>query len=136
MYENLVKPNLLLLLAGAVLLVGLHGVNVADAQECPRSRQKLSLTIPATADPYNPIPADGDLELPMPCNAKMILRHVCAPAASLFNDLPFESGCINCRSRERRFMEERRQSAISGPFTLNDLPEACGVDRQGPSFRQ
>ena len=81
----------------------------AGAQECPRSRQRLSLTIPTSIDPYNPVSAEGDLELPMPCNGKFVLRHVCTPAASLFNDQPFESGCINCRSQERRFMEERRQ---------------------------
>ncbi len=94
----------------------------AGSQECPRSRSRLPQTIPAPSEPFNPVPADGDLELPMPCGAKMVLRHVCVPAAGLLGDLPFEPGCINCGSSERRFMEERRQAAISGPFLLADLP--------------
>jgi len=99
----------------------------SDELECPRSRQKLALTTPEVEDPINPMPADGDLELPMPCGLRMVFRHVCVPAAGLFNDLAFETGCINCRSEERRFMEERRQSVVSGPFTLADLPQGWRV---------
>jgi len=116
-------PDLPLILTLACLLILTLGTMAFSQEpECPRSRQRLSSVTPEAQDPINPMPADGDLELPMPCGLRMVLRHVCVPAAGLFNDLAFESGCINCRSQERRFMEERRQSAVSGPFTLSDLP--------------
>jgi len=58
----------------------------------------------------------------MPCGGVMILRHVCTPGASLFDDLRPEMGCRDCGRRDRRFMEGKRKSAVAGVFTLADLP--------------
>jgi len=57
----------------------------------------------------------------------MILRHVCVPAEGYFADLPFEMGCKDCGRLKNSFMEGKRLSAVSGPFTLENLPAAWRV---------
>ncbi|UCF89877.1 MAG: SUMF1/EgtB/PvdO family nonheme iron enzyme [Desulfobacterales bacterium] len=71
----------------------------------------------------NPNPDEGDLELPLPCDGKLVLRHVCVPAEGYFGDLPLELGCENCRNPSQSFMEAKRQAFVAGSFTLEDLPE-------------
>ena len=52
----------------------------------------------------------------------MILRYVCVPAGGYFGDLPLNMGCKDCGRLKNSFMEGKRLSAVSGPFTLEDLP--------------
>jgi formylglycine-generating enzyme required for sulfatase activity len=72
---------------------------------------------------YNPNPSEGDIELPMPCGVKLVLRHVCIPAEGFFGDLRLDLGCEECGRQGQGFMEGRRKAAVSGPFTLEDLPD-------------
>jgi len=74
------------------------------------------------ADAANPNPSPTDFLLPMPCEGQMILRHVCVPAGGYFSDLSFDMGCKDCGRPKDSFMEGRRLGAVSGPFTLEDLP--------------
>jgi formylglycine-generating enzyme required for sulfatase activity len=85
----------------------------------------------ASPDPVvaavNPNPSQTDFALSMPCGGKMIMRHVCVPAGGYFADLPFDMGCKDCGRLKNSFMEGKRWSAVSGPFTLEDLPAAWRV---------
>jgi formylglycine-generating enzyme required for sulfatase activity len=93
------------------------------AQNCP-SAQGLSASPGPVVDAVNPNPSPIDFSLPMPCQGQMILRHVCVPAEGYFADLPLHMGCKDCGRSENSFMEGKRLSAVSGPFTLQDLPAA------------
>jgi formylglycine-generating enzyme required for sulfatase activity len=63
----------------------------------------------------------------------MILRRVCVPAGGYFADLPFDMGCKDCGRFKNSFMEGKRLSAVSGPFTLEDLPAAWRVKLENAS---
>ena len=96
----------------------------APAQECSPHRQGMSRLIPTVKNATSPNPSETDIELPMPCKGKLVLRHICVPAEGFFGDLRLDLGCVNCGRGSYGFMEGRRKSAVSGPFTLQDLPEA------------
>ena len=49
------------------------------------------------------------------------------PAGGYFADLPFDMGCKDCGRLKNSFMEGKRLSAVSGSFTLKDLPAAWRV---------
>jgi formylglycine-generating enzyme required for sulfatase activity len=93
------------------------------AQQCP-SEQGALASPDASMAAVNPNPSPTDFSLPMPCGGEMILRHVCVPAGGYFADLPFNMGCKDCGRLKNSFMEGKRLSAVSGPFTLEDLPAA------------
>jgi hypothetical protein len=99
----------------------------ALAQECPAKKSGMSRLLPELQDTVNPNPLDGDIELPVPCGGKLVLRHVCVPAEGFFGDLRLDLGCVDCGRGNQGFMEGRRKSAVSGPFTRQDLPEAWSV---------
>ncbi|MFO7739205.1 MAG: SUMF1/EgtB/PvdO family nonheme iron enzyme [Desulfatiglandaceae bacterium] len=112
------------------LVVGLASFFVAlptSAQECPVEKRRLSRLLPEVQDTINPNPSDLDIKLPMPCGGKLVLRHVCVPAEGFFGDLRLDLGCVDCGRGNRGFMEGRRKSAVSGPFTRLDLPESWRV---------
>ena len=93
------------------------------AQECPSlDNKRLSLT-PIIRDMVNPTPSRGDIELPMPCGGKMILRPVCIPAADFLSDRQLRLGCENCGRPDQGFMESKRITNLSGAFTIDDLPD-------------
>ena len=96
-------------------------VPLLPAQHCP-SEQGLLASPGPVVDAVNPNPSPTDFSLPMPCEGQMILRHVCVPAGGYFSDLPFDMGCKDCGRPKNSFMEGRRLGAVSGPFTLEDLP--------------
>jgi hypothetical protein len=96
------------------------------AQQCPSEQVALASADPVAAA-VNPNPSPNDFSLPMPCGGKMILRHVCVPAGGYFADLSFDMGCKDCGRLKDSFMEGKRLSAVSGPFTLEDLPAAWRV---------
>jgi len=58
-----------------------------QAQDCPSRPEVLASTLPGIDDILNPNPSAADLELPMPCGGKLILRHVCVPADGFFGDM-------------------------------------------------
>lgn len=111
----------------AVLIAFVLLVGPIEAQHCPSEQGALASPNPV-ADAINPNPFEGDFQLPMPCGGKMILRHVCVPAEGYFADLPFDMGCKDCGRLKHSFMEGKRWSAVSGPFTLEDLPSAWRVE--------
>jgi hypothetical protein len=96
------------------------------AQDCPSKKGVLAAPGPVVAA-VNPNPSQTDFSLPMPCEGEMILRHVCVPAEGYFADLLFDMGCKDCGRLKNSFMEGKRLSAVSGPFTLKDLPAAWRV---------
>jgi hypothetical protein len=93
-----------------------------QAQECPPEKRALAPAVPAFEDMINPNSSPADIELPMPCDAKLILRHVCVPAEGYFGDVRLELGCKDCGRLDQSFMEGKHKKAISGPFTLQDIP--------------
>jgi hypothetical protein len=110
-----------------ILLALVLSTPVLEAQECPSAQQVWTSQLPTREDAFNPDPSDEDFELPMPCGAKMVLRHVCVPAGGYFDDLPIDLGCVDCGRSSEGFMEAKREAAISGPFTLEDLPESWRI---------
>jgi hypothetical protein len=107
------------------LLLVIH-VPALLAQNC-LSQQGALESPDSVLAAVNPNPSKTDFSLPMPCGGKMILRHVCVPAGGYFADLPFEMGCNDCGRLKNSYMEGKRWSAVSGPFTLEDLPAAWRV---------
>jgi len=92
-------------------------------KECPTPKTGMSRLVPTLQNAINPNPSEADIELPMPCGGKLVLRHICVPAEGFFGDLRLDLGCVDCVRGTRGFMEGRRKAAVSGPFTLQDLPE-------------
>jgi hypothetical protein len=109
-----------------VLLVLVTHVSQLLAQRCPSEQVAVAPPDPVVAV-VNPNPSQTDFSLPMPCGGEMILRHVCVPAGGYFADLSFDMGCKDCGRPKNGFMEGKRLSAVSGPFTLEDLPTAWRV---------
>jgi len=93
------------------------------AEECPAPQRALAPALPTLEDMVDPNPSETDLELPMPCGGKLVLKHVCVPVEGFFEDLRLDLGCIDCGRLDQSFMEGKRRAAIAGPFTLQDLPE-------------
>ena len=118
-------PVKTLVLAAAVLVLGLSPAlsnRTASAQQCPALNTKRLSQTPIIRDMVNPTPFEGDFELPMPCGGKLILRPVCVPGRYYLGDRQIQLGCENCGRPEQNFMEGRRIAALTGAFTLEDLP--------------
>lgn len=80
---------------------------------------------PTLQNAYDPHPAPDDIALPMPCDLKMVLRAVDTPTQGLLWDRSIALGCDNCsRPSGMEYYDRRFASAISGPFTPADLPQA------------
>jgi formylglycine-generating enzyme required for sulfatase activity len=109
-----------LIVVGSLFLCALQ----LHAQDCPSKKRALASAVPSFEDMVNPNSSAGDIELPMPCDAKLILRHVCVPAEGYFGDLRLDLGCKDCGRLDQSFMEGKHKKAISGSFTLQDLPAA------------
>ncbi|MBW1711780.1 MAG: SUMF1/EgtB/PvdO family nonheme iron enzyme [Deltaproteobacteria bacterium] len=111
----------------AGLVVGLALIVAAWpvlAQECPSKQSVLPPPNPALNRAFNPNPSEADLSLPLPCGGQLVLRHVCVPADGFFGDVQLYLGCQDCQRWDQSFMESKRKAALSGPFTLEDLPQA------------
>lgn len=78
----------------------------------------------STADAYNPKPADNDIILPMPCGLSMVFKLVAVPAKGLLWDMPMRPGVDDSAHQDRAFYDRRYNTALSGAFTLEDLPAA------------
>jgi hypothetical protein len=110
---------------GAAVMLGLAaGSQPLYAWDCLSGQSTIAPREPSLAAAVNPNPSEADIELPMPCGGKLILRHVCAPAKGHFGDLPLDLGCKDCGRRNQSFMEGKYGEGISGPFTLGDLPDS------------
>jgi hypothetical protein len=108
------------------MALALVAVPVA-AKESPTRQRGMSPLVPTSQNAINPNPSEADIELPMPCGGRLVLRHVCVPAEGFFADLRLDLGCVNCGRGNHGFMEGRRKAAVSGSFTLQDLPEAWRI---------
>jgi hypothetical protein len=106
----------------AVIIGMFFGSLPIQAQDCPSRQDVLASTLPSIDDIVNPNPSEADLELPMPCGGKLILRHVCVPAEGFFGDLRLDLGCKDCGRLDQSFMEGKHNQAIAGSFTLQELP--------------
>jgi len=110
---------------GAAVILGLAaGSQPLYAWDCLSGQNTIAPRVPSLAAGVNPNPSEADIELPMPCGAKLILHHVCVPAKGYFGDLPLDLGCKDCGRRNQSFMEGKHGEGISGPFTLGDLPDS------------
>ena len=88
-----------------ILALGLV-LDLAHAAETPWSVQT-----------YNPVPAEGDLILPMPCGGGMAFRRVNVPSGSIFDD---HRVTLGSHEENRGYAEYRRTSWIAGGFTTGD----------------
>ena len=105
----------------AILLVLL--ATPLAAMDCPEPQRTFQRLTPTLARAVNPNPDEMDITLPMPCGARLVLRHVCVAAQGFFGDLRLDLGCSDCGREGLGFMEGRRKASVSGPFTIEDLPE-------------
>lgn len=71
---------------------------------------------------YNPKAAPDDLELPMPCGLKMVLRPVAIPVNGLLGDKKFNMG-LSSAQEDRGFYEKQVPAYVSGPFRQENLPK-------------
>ena len=71
---------------------------------------------------YNPVPAEGDILLPMPCGLQMALRLTAVPARGLLWDMNTRLGRDDGSSPERAYYDKRFNAPLSAPFTHADLP--------------
>lgn len=78
----------------------------------------------SVTDAYNPKPADNDIILPMPCGLSMVFKLVAVPARGLLWDMPMRPGVDDSAHQDRAFYDRRYNTALSGAFTLEDLPAA------------
>ena len=93
------------------------------AEECPSPQRVLTSAVPTLEDTVDPNPSEADIELPMPCGGKLVLRHVCVPVDGFFEDSRLDLGCIDCGRQDQSFMDGKHRAAIAGSFSLQDLPE-------------
>ena len=98
-----IHPNRLALVL--ILLLGLV-FDLAQAAEAPWNVQT-----------YNPVPAEGDLILPMPCGGGMAFRRVNVPSGGIFDD---HRVTLGSHEENRGYAEYRRISWIAGGFTTGD----------------
>ncbi len=75
-------------------------------------------------DTYNPHPEAGDLELPMPCDLKMLFRVAAVPVDGYLSDMEIRFGCDDCERTGEEFYDRQYVQGISGPFRLPNLPAA------------
>ena len=78
----------------------------------------------STADAVNPKPSDSDIILPMPCGLSMVFKLVAVPAKGLLWDMPMRPGVDDSAHQDRAYYDRRFNTALSGTFTLDDLPAA------------
>ena len=121
MSEKRALPKMRVWSTVAILLVCL--ATPIAAMDCPEPQRTLQRLTPTLARAVNPNPDEMDITLPMPCGARLVLRHVCVAAQGFFGDLRLDLGCRDCGREGLGFMEGRRKASVSGPFTIEDLPE-------------
>ncbi len=74
-------------------------------------------------DTFNPKTDAADLELPMPCDMKMVFRVVAVPVSSYVTDLETYFGSDDADRPGQEFYDRQYTQGISGPFRLTDMPK-------------
>ena len=101
------KPFLCLAVGYALILCLFIENLPLHAQDCPSRQDAFTSQAPTLGDMVNPNPSEADIELPMPCGGKLLLRHVCVPAEGYFEDLEQDFGCKDCGRLNQSFMESK-----------------------------
>ena len=101
-----------------ILIVVLLVPGLAQAQGLQR-KGKVSLE-----NTYNPHPQAGDLELPMPCDLKMIFRVAAVPVDGYLSDMEIRFGCDDCERPGEEFYDRQYVQGVSGPFRLPNFSAA------------
>lgn len=83
---------------------------------------KAKKTAASLEEATNPQPAENDIMLPMPCGASMVLLPVATQAKGFLWDMQTQFGCDECDRQDQDYYERRYGTAVSGPFSANDLP--------------
>jgi hypothetical protein len=112
---------MMILVTGLILFMSR---GITSAQECPSPQTKRLSQTPIIKDMVNPNLSENDFELPMPCGGRLILRHVCVPSKSYFDDLSLDFGCDSCGRTDRGYMDGKRETSLAGAFTFEDLPDS------------
>ena len=113
----------ILLVTAAVIAGSMADLRSLYGMDCASVQDYMYPPLPGFSAANNPKPSDLDLELPMPCGGTLVLLPVCVPAQGYFGDLAVDLGCKDCGRMDQNFMEGKYGAAISGSFTLEDLPE-------------
>jgi hypothetical protein len=69
------------------------------------------------------VPDQLDIVLPMPCGVGMAMRVAAVPAQGFLWDMESRFGCDSCGEQDRGYYDARHNTALSAPFTAEDLPE-------------
>ncbi|MBQ4133069.1 MAG: SUMF1/EgtB/PvdO family nonheme iron enzyme [Desulfovibrionaceae bacterium] len=101
-----------------ILLLVCFGADICFAQ----GLQRKGKVTPEAA--CNPAPLPDDLILPMPCGLEMAFRAVAVPVDGYLNDLETRFGCADCERSGEEFYDRQYSQGISGPFRLENLPQA------------
>lgn len=72
----------------------------------------------------NPYPAQNDILLPMPCGGRMAFVPVAVPTEGFLWDKQLRLGSVSSARPEDGYYDSRFAASISGPFSLDDFPEA------------
>lgn len=105
-----------------IVIIMFSWASPLGAEVCPPDQGSIPPRVPNIQYATNPNPMKGDIEIPMPCGAKLLLRPVCVPSDGYLGDAQIQLGCRDCGRRNQGFMETKREASLSGPFTLYDLP--------------
>ena len=84
---------------------------------------KAKKSAASLAEASNPHPAPDDIVLPMPCNGSMVFKAVGTQAEGFLWDMQTMFGCDDCDRQNSDYYERRYSAAVSGPFSLQDLPK-------------
>jgi hypothetical protein len=106
-----------------IWILAAAGIGMVWDEGCRAQGLKLKGDIRAE-DAWNPKPESDDLELPMPCGAKMILKAVCIHPKGYLWDQETRFGCDQCERSGREYYERKYGGSISGPFDSADFPES------------
>ena len=104
----------------AVLAIGLAFLLTTPLPAVAALKARGEVTLD---EAWNPVPDKADIILPMPCGIGMAMRVVAVPAQGFLWDMESRFGC-DIGEQERGYYDARHNTALSGPFTAEDLPES------------
>lgn len=117
-------PVLVRGLAATMCCALMLGLSLAPCASSPALAALARKADVSTADAFNPKPSDTDIILPMPCGLSMVFKLVAVPAKGLLWDMPMRPGVDDSSHQDRAYYDRRFNTALSGTFTLDDLPAA------------
>ncbi|MDR1490891.1 MAG: formylglycine-generating enzyme family protein [Desulfovibrio sp.] len=83
----------------------------------------LRRKVPDLAEVFNPVPAEGDFILPMPCGAGMVFSAAGVRAGGFLEDFVADFGCGSCSRTGDGYYESSYRAALGAPLSASDLPE-------------